>query len=56
MNLISKITLLILFVLIINTSNAEDIYETDFYHIEIITDNANQTKYEQIQKIKNISF
>ena len=30
------------------------IYETDFYHIEIITDNANQTKYEQIQKTKDI--
>jgi len=56
MNLISKITLLILFILIINTTNAKDIYETDFYHIEITTDNATKTKYEQIQKIKNISF
>jgi len=51
----NNITNIIIAVLILSISNAafsENIYATDFHHIEIKTNDATKTKLEEIEKIK----
>ncbi len=46
------------FIILFISSNifCKDIYTTDFYHIEIKTNDATKTKFEEIEKIKIKSF
>ena len=55
----NKITGIIVVALILSISNAsfcKNIFATDFHHIEIKTNDANKTKFEETEKIKIKSF
>ena len=56
MNIITNFIFVILILSISNTSFCNNIFDTEFHHIEIKSINATQTKLEQIKKIKIISF
>ena len=56
MNKITSIIVVVLTLFISNTSFCNDIYKSDFYHIEIITNDATKSKFEEIEKIKIKSF
>ena len=52
----TNIILLILVLFFSNYSYSKSVYDTDFHHVEIITDNAFETKSEIIKIISNKSF
>ena len=56
MNKKTDIILLILVLFFSNYSYSKSVYDTDFHHVEIITDNAFETKSEIIKIISNKSF
>ena len=56
MNKITSIIIVVLILSISNTSFCKNIYATDFHHIEIKTNDATKTKFEEIEKIKIKSF
>ena len=56
MNNITSIIILVIILSISNTSFCKNIYTTDFHHIEIKTNDATKTKFEEIEKIKIKSF
>ena len=49
---ITNITIVVLILSISSTSFCKNIYNTDFHHIEIKTNDATRTKLEEIEKIK----
>ena len=53
---ITNIIIAVLILSVSSTSFCGNIYATDFYHIEIKTNNATKTKLEEIEKIKIKSF
>ena len=52
MNNITNIIIVVLTLSISSTSFCKNIYATDFHHIEIKTNDATKTKFEEIEKIK----
>jgi hypothetical protein len=52
MNNIKSVIIIVLTLSISSTSFCKNIYATDFFHIDIITNDATKTKLEQIEKIK----
>ena len=54
----TKILKIIFFFTLTFTSSlsCKNVYDTDFYHIEIITNNASETKTNEINRIKISSF
>ena len=56
MNNITNIIIAVLILSISNASFCKNIYATDFHHIEIKTNDATKTKFEEIEKIKIESF
>jgi len=56
MKKITSIIFVVLSLFISNTSFCNNIYTTDFYHIEIKTNDATKSKFEEIEKIKIKSF
>ena len=56
MNNITNIIIVVLILSFSSTSFCKNIYDTDFHHIEIKTNDATKTKLEEIEKIKNKSL
>ena len=56
MNNIKIIIFFVFTVFISNSSFSKNIYETDFHHIEVTTNDASKTKLEEIDKIIIKSF
>ena len=56
MNKISSIIIVVLILSISSKSFCENIYTSDFHHIEITTNDATKTKIEEIKNIKIKSF
>ena len=52
MSNITNIIIAVLILSISSTSFCKNIYDTDFHHIEIKTNDATKTKLEEIEKIK----
>ena len=52
MNNITNIIIAVLILSVSSTSFCKNIYATDFYHIDIKTNDATKTKLEEIEKIK----
>ncbi len=56
MNNITNIIIAVFILSVSNTSFCNNIYATDFHHIEIKKNDVTKTKFEEIEKIKIKSF